>query len=357
MAVTGARRHSRRDVLGAAAARAGRRQRPALPGRRRGGRSAARWAPARASGECARAAAASPCITVNAHRLGGFLRLEPDAPRWSTRPPSTFAWARARPAYPSSLSMALVGVGHLVGLSVGMAMFAGIVIGWGILRADADRRRIAGGLGAARGARASFAPTCASSAPASSASPRSGPSAASSGRSSAGCAPRCTRPRASAAGAELPLVERDLPIKVVGGVVAVTLALIAVLLWQFIAGGPLAAHALPLIAATVVFVLVAGVVIASICGYMAGLIGASNSPVSGVGILAVIAAALMLIGRRRARRRRPATSSAHGRLRAVRDRHRVRHRDHLQRQPAGPEDRSAGRRDAVAAAGGAGRSA
>jgi putative OPT family oligopeptide transporter len=36
-------------------------------------------------------------------------------------------------------------------------------------------------------------------------------------------------------------------------------------------------------------------VIASITGYMAGLIGASNSPVSGVGILGVLAAALMLI--------------------------------------------------------------
>jgi putative OPT family oligopeptide transporter len=66
------------------------------------------------------------------------------------------------------------------------------------------------------------------------------------------------------------------------------------LLWQFIAGGPLAVHAPALIAATVVFVLVAGLVIASITGYMAGLIGASNSPVSGVGILGVIAAALML---------------------------------------------------------------
>jgi putative OPT family oligopeptide transporter len=93
----------------------------------------------------------------------------------------------------------------------------------------------------------------------------------------------------------LPLVERDLPVKIVGAVVAVSLALIALLLWEFIAGGVLAAHAPVLIAATVMFVLVAGVVIASITGYMAGLIGASNSPVSGVGILAVIAAALMLI--------------------------------------------------------------
>ncbi|MGB6308455.1 MAG: oligopeptide transporter, OPT family, partial [Steroidobacteraceae bacterium] len=93
----------------------------------------------------------------------------------------------------------------------------------------------------------------------------------------------------------LPLVERDLPIKIVGAITAATLALIALLLWRFIAGGPLAAHAPVLIAVTLVFVLVAGVVIASITGYMAGLIGASNSPVSGVGILAVIAAAFMLI--------------------------------------------------------------
>jgi len=40
--------------------------------------------------------------------------------------------------------------------------------------------------------------------------------------------------------------------------------------------------------------LVAGVVIAAVCGYMAGLIGASNSPISGVGILSVLGIALIL---------------------------------------------------------------
>ena len=39
-----------------------------------------------------------------------------------------------------------------------------------------------------------------------------------------------------------------------------------------------------------------GLMIAAVCGYMAGLIGASNSPVSGIGILAVIASSLMLVG-------------------------------------------------------------
>jgi putative OPT family oligopeptide transporter len=94
----------------------------------------------------------------------------------------------------------------------------------------------------------------------------------------------------------LPLAERDLPIKIVGAVIALVLGLIALLLWQFIAGGTLAAHAPILIIATLVYVMVAGVVIASITGYMAGLIGASNSPISGVGILAVVAAAFMIMG-------------------------------------------------------------
>jgi putative OPT family oligopeptide transporter len=44
----------------------------------------------------------------------------------------------------------------------------------------------------------------------------------------------------------------------------------------------------------VLFILVAGIVIASVCGYMAGLIGSSNSPISGVGIISVLGIALIL---------------------------------------------------------------
>ena len=40
--------------------------------------------------------------------------------------------------------------------------------------------------------------------------------------------------------------------------------------------------------------LLAGVVIASVTGYMAGLIGASNSPISGVGILSILGISLIL---------------------------------------------------------------
>jgi putative OPT family oligopeptide transporter len=194
----------------------------------------------------------------------------------------------------SSLSMALFGVGHLVGISVGMAMFVGIVISWGILvpiltaalpAVDSAQHVALGVFGADI---RFFGAGVIGIAAVWTFSRILGPIVAGLRAAIAASAARGVH------GHQLPLVERDLPIKIVGVVVVASLALIAVLLWQFIADGPLAAHAPALIAATLVFVLVAGLVIASITGYMAGLIGASNSPVSGVGILGVIVAALML---------------------------------------------------------------
>jgi putative OPT family oligopeptide transporter len=44
----------------------------------------------------------------------------------------------------------------------------------------------------------------------------------------------------------------------------------------------------------VLFALLVGGFIATVAGYMAGLIGASNSPVSGIGILAIVSGALLL---------------------------------------------------------------
>lgn len=194
-----------------------------------------------------------------------------------------------------SLSMALIGAGHLIGISAGLAILTGIILGsWillpiltasmalpggaqhvatAIFRSDV-RFFGAGVIGVA--ALWTFATIL-------------GPIAA--GLRSAINASKAR----SASNHALPLAERDLPIGIVGTVVAAVLAVIALLLWQQIAGGPLAAHAPVLIAATLVYIVVAGVIIASICGYMAGLVGASASPVSGVGILAVIAAGFMLL--------------------------------------------------------------
>ena len=97
------------------------------------------------------------------------------------------------------------------------------------------------------------------------------------------------------------------------------------------------------------FIFFGGFLIAAICGYMAGLIGASNSPISGVGILAILICAVLLV----AVFQPPEGHAARaGGVRAVHDGGRVRHRLHFEQQPAGPEDRPAGGRDARRASNG-----
>jgi putative OPT family oligopeptide transporter len=194
----------------------------------------------------------------------------------------------------TSLSLALVGVGHLVGLSVGLAMLLGMAISWiglvpyfsqGVTGADAaeiagtvfrEKARFIGagtiGVAAIWTLLKIIGPIIQG---------LKGAMAASAARS---------------AGDALPLTERDIPIKLVGAIIAATLVPIAFLLWQFLESTPIAGMAGPIIGLTIFYILLAGVVIASVCGYMAGLIGASNSPISGVGILAVVGASLMLLG-------------------------------------------------------------
>jgi putative OPT family oligopeptide transporter len=104
-----------------------------------------------------------------------------------------------------------------------------------------------------------------------------------------------TASKARQAGNQLDLTERDLPIGIVGGVILALLPPIAGLLWIFCSGTAIATGIGPVILGTLVYVVLVGAVIASVCGYMAGLIGASNSPVSGVGILAVLGASLLLV--------------------------------------------------------------
>ena len=199
----------------------------------------------------------------------------------------------AASAASTSLSMALIGVGHLVGMTVGVAMLIGMLISWAALVPvlasiqgvgpdvastvnDVFRSQVrfigAGTIGVAAiwtllkiigpiidGIRSAMAAST-----------------------------------ARAGGKVLALTERDLPISIVGGTILASLIPIAALLWWFAAGGPIAADAPLVIGATLVYMVVIGAIIAAVCGYMAGLIGASNSPVSGVGILAVLGAAVLL---------------------------------------------------------------
>jgi len=200
----------------------------------------------------------------------------------------------------ASMSLALVGVGCLVGLMVGLAMFVGVLIAWGVavpilvhlypVPPGADlteyvtglwRHNVrligAGAIGVAaiwtliqlfrpmvKGVRASIAAVA----------------AVRSGR-----------------GGAVPSTERDLPFDYVVGTSLLLMLPLAALLFNFIGEtGVFSGGMLWLLAiAGTVFCYFIGFIVATACGYMAGLIGSSNSPISGIGILAVVSAGLLLV--------------------------------------------------------------
>ncbi len=191
------------------------------------------------------------------------------------------------------LSFALLGAGHLVGISVGMAMFAGVVIGWWILLP------ILTAGGSVTGTAEVIATTVFRSDVRFFGAGMIGVAAIWTLLKIAGPVVGGVRSALAASasrrgGAVLALEDRDIPIGFVGVASLAMLVPIGILLWTVLEGGPLEASAIGLIAGSLVFILVIGLVIAAVCGYMAGLIGASNSPVSGIGILAILAASILL---------------------------------------------------------------
>lgn len=103
--------------------------------------------------------------------------------------------------------------------------------------------------------------------------------------------------RARTGGQALELTEQDIPINIVAGLSVAALVGIGLLLAWFAQTSPALASQTPvLIAGGLVYVILIGFAVAAICGYMAGLIGSSNSPVSGVGILAIVIASLLMLG-------------------------------------------------------------
>jgi putative OPT family oligopeptide transporter len=198
-----------------------------------------------------------------------------------------FAVGSTATGWSTSWSMLLIGVGHLVGISVGAAMFFGMLISWTVLVPYfAHGGDISGGIDALVGStfrgQVRFI-----------------------GAGTIGVAaiwsllkiigPIIAASRARQGGQALDITERDMPIGIVALITVATLIPIAWLLWDFSAGGPVHDHPVAVIGGSLLYLLVVGVMIAAICGYMAGLIGASNSPVSGVGILAVLGASLLLV--------------------------------------------------------------
>jgi putative OPT family oligopeptide transporter len=195
-----------------------------------------------------------------------------------------------------SLSLALVGAGQLIGVSVGMAILAGLVIAWGIATP------VLTALHPAAGAAADVANAVWSHQVRFIGAGAIGIAALwSLGRlirpvvTGIASALAASRRRGLGEASALPRTERDLPITLVGLISLICLIPLALLLWTFLSGGPLAPLAGALTLAAVVYVVIAGFFVAAACGYMAGLIGSSNSPVSGLAILAVIGASLIVL--------------------------------------------------------------
>ncbi|MPQ59900.1 OPT family oligopeptide transporter [Duganella sp. FT27W] len=198
-------------------------------------------------------------------------------------------------------SLALIGAGHLMGITVGIAMLVGLVIAWGMLvPLLTSLAPAAAGVGAEAHALAIWSKevrmigagvigVAAIITLAGLAKPIIG------GLKSA----MDTARRAKQGGAVIDRTEQDIPIFMVGLVTLLAMVPAGWLLASFLQGGPLAELALPLVAVGVGYILVAGIFAAAVCGYMAGLIGSSNSPVSGIAILTILGAALTvgMVGR------------------------------------------------------------
>ena len=198
--------------------------------------------------------------------------------------------------YDFSLSFALFAVGHLVGLWVGIAILIGAIIGWGwavpyftILHpaagAAADVAQAAWShqvryLGAGAIGVAAIWTLAKLIEP------------VVSGLASAMAA---SRVRKAGQAASLPRTERDIPIGMVGLITVACLVPIGWLLGDFSFASGLGDHVVLLVVGGLLYVVVMSFFVSAVCGYMAGLIGSSNSPLSGVGILVVIGAALLLV--------------------------------------------------------------
>jgi putative OPT family oligopeptide transporter len=199
--------------------------------------------------------------------------------------------------YDFSLSFLLLGIGHLVGLSVGIAMLIGALIGWGwgVPHYSALANDFTTPLAAlARSAWSGKVRYI---------------GAGAIGISAIWTLLKLTKPlitglagamaasRARKAGkAEtLPITERDMPIGIVGVVTLACMLPIGWLLGAFGNASGLGAHLPTLIIGGVAYIVLMSFFVSAVCGYMAGLIGSSNSPLSGVGILVVIGAALLLV--------------------------------------------------------------
>jgi putative OPT family oligopeptide transporter len=207
-------------------------------------------------------------------------------------------WRRASvTGYDFSLSFALLAIGHLCGIAVGVAMLVGAIIGWGwgVPHYSALVGDVAGGAAALGNTvwrtKVRFLGAGAI-----------GVSAVWTlvklvkpvGQGLAG-AMAANRARKAGKADTLPITERDIPIGIVGLITLVCMLPIGWVLGYFANTSGLGEHLVTLVIGGVAYVILMSFFVSAVCGYMAGLIGSSNSPLSGIGILVVIGAALLLV--------------------------------------------------------------
>ena len=212
-----------------------------------------------------------------------------------------------------SMQFALLGAGHLIGLAVGLAQLFGLLLAWGIAvpiltSPDTIAWMTANGI-------PSIASTIPAGAPAEElAGTVWGREVRLMGAGVIGVAAIWTliklagplitglgsalaANRRRQGGEVLDRTEQDIPINIVAGLSVACLIGIGGLLAWFAQGNPtLAASTALLVGGGLIYVVFIGFAVAAICGYMAGLIGSSNSPVSGVGILAIVIASVLMLG-------------------------------------------------------------
>ncbi|MGO3518783.1 MAG: OPT family oligopeptide transporter [Acetobacter cibinongensis] len=189
------------------------------------------------------------------------------------------------------LSLALIGAGYLVGLAGGLAMLVGCILAWGFgvpwltvhtpntdhLTAAAFAQSVwlhkVRFVGAGAIAMASIWTLI----------ELMGPVAR--GLRSMMQAQRATTVKEQ---------DKDLGPRTLGALLAVTVVLLGGLFAAFLA--PVAQGIWPIVTAAVIFCVVFGFVMAAACGYMAGIVGSSSSPISGIVIIAAVLSAMMILG-------------------------------------------------------------
>jgi putative OPT family oligopeptide transporter len=200
--------------------------------------------------------------------------------------------ATASTGYNIAWSLALLGAGHLVGLSVGMAMLVGQIISWVIavpiltsMGAPGPDQSLPAYMTTVWRTQVRFigAGTIAVAA------------IYTLGRLArpvvGGLVSTLAASKAKATGDE---TDRDLSPQWILILTAACLVIAGYLAFTFARSTVLAPNATTLTIIAVPIVLLVGFLIAGVCGYMAGLIGASNSPISGVGILSIVLVASTL---------------------------------------------------------------